>query len=94
MQRPTDAKMQKATFSYYKNSNTLKGMVDIAPSVVISFISDLWGRSISDKELFLKLNMLSLLAEGDLVPADRGFLISKELEKKRMQTYNILFFNK
>lgn len=82
IQRPTDSKMQQSTFSYYKNANTLKGMVGITPSGAISFISNLWGGSMSDKELFLRSNMLTLLEEKDLVLADRGFLISKELEKK------------
>lgn len=82
IQRPSSPEMQQATFSYYKNTNTLKAMVGITPSGAVSFISDLWGGSISDKELFLRSQMLTKLDKGDLVLADRGFIIQKELEKK------------
>lgn len=82
IQHPSDPDIQQATFSYYKNTNTLKGMVGITPSGAISFISDLWGGSISDKELFLQSDMITLLDKGDLILADRGFIIQKELEKE------------
>lgn len=82
IQHPSDPDVQQATFSFYKNTNTLKGMVGITPSGAISFISDLWGGSISDKELFLKSGMLAKLENGDLILADRGFIIQKELAKK------------
>ena len=39
------------------------------------------GGSISDKELFLKSDIIKLLEPGDVIMADRGFLIKKELEK-------------
>ena len=43
IQRPSSPVLQQATFSYYKNANTLKAMVGITPSGAISFISDMWG---------------------------------------------------
>ena len=82
IQRPVNPVLQQASFSFYKNCNTLKGMVGITPSGAISFISNLWSGSISDKELFLKSGLLNLLEKNDLVLADRGFLIGKELAKK------------
>lgn len=62
-------------------------MIGIAPSGGISFISDVWGGSISDKEICLKSKLLSLLEPGDCVLADRGFLIKKEIEAKGCQLF-------
>ena len=61
------------TFSSYKNHNTLKALIDITPSGAISFISDLYGGSISDKKIVVKSGFLKLLEPGDSIMADRGF---------------------
>ncbi|GBN90369.1 hypothetical protein AVEN_263004-1 [Araneus ventricosus] len=54
IQKPSSPAEQQMTFSFYKNTNTLKGMMGIMPSGTISFISPLYCGSISDKELFIK----------------------------------------
>ncbi|GBL98112.1 hypothetical protein AVEN_35385-1 [Araneus ventricosus] len=54
IQKPNSPAEQQMTFSFYKNTNTLKGMIGIMPSGTISFISPLYCGSISDKELFIK----------------------------------------
>lgn len=43
--------IQQMTFSYHKNNNTFKILVGISPAGTITFISDLYSGSISDKEL-------------------------------------------
>lgn len=53
IQQPSSPLLQQQTFSHYKNTNTLKALIGITPSGAISFISDLWGGSISDKSLNL-----------------------------------------
>ena len=40
-----------------------------------SFISDVFGGRISDKELVKRSGLCALLVEGDSVMADRGFVI-------------------
>ena len=40
-----------------------------------SFISDVFGGRISDKELVKRFGLCALLVEGDSVMADRGFVI-------------------
>lgn len=69
IQTPSDPQAQQLTFSRYKNHNTLKALVCITPSGAISFVSELHGGCISDRELFNKSNLV------DPLMADRGFTI-------------------
>ncbi|GBO15124.1 THAP domain-containing protein 1 [Araneus ventricosus] len=82
IQKPSDPKEQQLTFSNYKNANTVKCLIGISPSGGISFISEAWGGSVSDKELFLKCGILDILEPGDVILADRGFTIKAEVEAK------------
>lgn len=91
IQKPSDPAEQQVTFSYYKNCNTLKCMIGISPSGAISFMSSIYGGSISDKELFLRSNLLQLLESGDSVLADRGFTVSKELRRVGCTLHTPLF---
>ena len=64
-------------FNAYKNHTTLKGLVGISPSGAITFISQLYTGSISDREIVERSGMLDLpFNEGDSVMADKGFTIS------------------
>ena len=63
-------------FSSYKNHTTLKGLIGIALSGAITFISDLYADSISDREIVERSGILDLpFNEGDDVMADKGFTI-------------------
>lgn len=42
IQKPFNPNEQQATFSFYKNTNTLKALVGISPSGAFTFISDFW----------------------------------------------------
>lgn len=63
------------TYSNYKGSTTLKGLIGVCPSGEITFVSSLYQGSISDKQITKQSGILSLLEEGDEVMADKGFLI-------------------
>lgn len=88
IQSPSDPKAQQLTFSSYKNHNTFKSLVCITPCGSISFISKLYGGSISDRELTEKSGLLDLLEPGDSIMADRGFTIA-DLTIQRGITLNI-----
>ena len=63
-------------FSSYKNHVTLKGLVGIAPSGGITFVSQLYTGSISDREIVLQSGILSQsFDDGNSVMADKGFQI-------------------
>ncbi|XP_065900149.1 uncharacterized protein [Dysidea avara] len=75
IQMPSNPTAQQLTFSSYKNHNTLKVLIEITPSGAISFISDLYGGSISDKKIVVKSGFLKLLEAGDSIMADKGFTL-------------------
>ena len=55
IQKPTIRESQKSTWSSYKSYNTVKLLVGITPTGVISFIPHLWTGSIFDTEIVKKL---------------------------------------
>ena len=65
-------------------------MIAISPWGAISFGSDLFEGSISDKELTSPCRLLDLLEDGDSVKADKGFNIADLLNATSV-TLNIPF---
>ena len=53
-QIPSSLLLNSRLFSSYKNHTTLKGLIGIAPSGAITFISELYAGSISRTERLLK----------------------------------------
>ena len=82
-QRPSSLSIQSSLYSSYKHHVTYKGLIGIAPSGAVTFVSNLYPGSISDKEIVRRSGLLNekLWDRGDSVMADRGFLISDDLEK-------------
>ena len=70
---------QRATWSEYKQRNTVKFLVGISPAGAITFVSDAYPGSISDPALVEACGILKLLNAGDNLLADKGFTIFKEL---------------
>lgn len=58
-----------------ETGGTLKGLVGVAPNGCITFVSDLYPGSTSDKEIVQSCNILSEMEMGDLILAEKGFLI-------------------
>lgn len=77
METPNSSKMQARAnvFSNYKKHNTVKILIGVSCSGCIVFISDGFGGRISDKEIVKQSGFLDKILEGDLIMADRGFLI-------------------
>ena len=67
---------QNATYSSYRGMNSFKVIVGVAPNAVITFVSKLYpAGSISDKVIVQQSGLLNHLVAGDMVFADKGFLI-------------------
>ena len=85
IQKPSIPESQKTTWSSYKHYNTVKLLVGITPTGVISFIPPLWTGSTSDKEMVKSSGLVNYLEEGDAVMADKGFLVRDLLAFKKIQ---------
>ena len=75
IERPSSLLSQSATFSSYKNRNTIKVLIGITPSGAISFVSEAYEGSISDRKLVEVCGLLQKLEPGDEIMADKGFTI-------------------
>lgn len=73
---PSRLDKQRSTYSNYKHRNTLKGLVGVAPNGTLTYLSDLYVGSTSDKKIVKNSGILSHFIAGDLILADKGFLIS------------------
>jgi hypothetical protein len=67
--------VQKQTYSAYKHHHTFKGLVGVAPNGVVTYVSDLYAGATSDKKIVQDCGVLDKLQTGDLILADKGFLI-------------------
>ena len=76
-QMPSSLQLNGALFSSYKHHTTLKGLVGISPGGAITFISQLYTGSISDREIVRRSGLLDLpFKDKDSIMADKGFTIS------------------
>ena len=79
-QRHSLLSIQSSVYSSSKYRVTYKGLIGIAPSGAVTFTSNLYPGSISDK-LFAVVVCFGLAwAKNDSIMADRGSLISDDLE--------------
>ena len=75
-QMPSSLHLNAELFSNYKHHTTLKGVIGISPGGAITFISQLYAGSISDREIVVRSGLLDLpLNENDSIMADKGFTI-------------------
>ena len=75
-QMPSSLHLNGELFSNYKHHTTLKGLIGISPGGAITFISQLYTGSISDREIVVRSGLLGLpFQEKDCIMADKGFTI-------------------
>ena len=67
------------TWSDYKHNNTIKPLVGISPSGFITFLSSCYGGRASDNFITIDSGFYDLLQRDDVVMADRGFQIHKDI---------------
>ena len=82
-QVPSSLAIQSALYSTYKHHVTYKGLIGIAPSGAVIFVSQLYPGSLSDKEIVCRSGFLNNIfwTNGDSVMADRGFTIEENLKE-------------
>ena len=78
IERPSSFNARSKTWSNYKHHNTVKCLIGMCPQGVITFISKCYGGRISDKEITNDSGFLDKLDHGDVILADRGFLVREE----------------
>ena len=85
VEKPTSPHAQKATWSEYKQHNTIKTLlVGITPNGYFSVLSKFWIGNTSDRKITQECGIIDMLEEGDAVMADRGFNIRDLLTKKKV----------
>lgn len=83
--KPSNPIAQQATFSTYKNKNTLKVMLGSTPGGLISHISEAYGGSVSDRQIIERSNLLQKCDDGDSIMADRGFNVQDIFAQKNIK---------
>ncbi|KAJ1519024.1 hypothetical protein ONE63_011368 [Megalurothrips usitatus] len=78
---PADLGMQGNTYSDYKGGCVMMFLLGISSWGGISFISDAFEGSITDKELYKCSGIRNFLAPLDVVLADRGFVCQEEADE-------------
>jgi len=86
IQKPFNFQMQSNTWSAYKASNDLKYCVGISTFTGLSFLSQGFEGSVSDKEIILRSGLLDKLKPNESVMCDRGFDIEPELNAINVDT--------
>ena len=81
MESPSSLDNQSLCYSMYKSHTTMKALIGITPNGVASFASELYCGAISDPEIVEKSGFYTHLHKGDVVMADKGFLIRDQLAK-------------
>ena len=81
IERPSLAKAQFQTYSSYTSRNTWKKLIGITPAGTVSFVSNSYGGSASDRFIDENSGFLDKLNQGDVVMADKGFNISDLISK-------------
>lgn len=86
--KPQNVNAQSATFSSYKNKNTLKVMVGCTPHGAVSFISDAYCGSASDRQIIERSDLLKdkdKFQDHDSIMADRGIMVQDLFASRNVQ---------
>lgn len=85
VEKPAELKAAAQLWSQYKHAYTIKYFIAISPQGSVMFISAGYGGRCSDKVVTNRSSFLDKLCVGDVVMADRGFLIEEELKGRGVE---------
>ena len=66
---------KNAIYSSYRGMKSFKVIIGVAPNAVITYVSNLYPGSISDKAIVQQSGLVNHFNAGDMILADKGFLI-------------------
>ena len=76
IEKPSKVVDQRATWSSYKNSNTLKTLIGCSPRGVTTYVSPAFGGCASDRQIIENSELLTgHFQPNDSIMADRGILV-------------------
>ena len=73
IKKPKLPTAQQATYSTYKNKNTIKVLVGISPGGMCTYVSPAYGGSASDRQIVERSSLTSDCVPGDAIMSDKGF---------------------
>ena len=94
IQKPSNPVAQRATFSTYKNRNTIKTLIGSTPGGLISYISPAYGGSVSDRQIVERSGLPEACDAHDSVMADKGFNVQDLFAPHDVQVNIPTFFVK
>ena len=75
IETPATMSLKKLTYSSYRGMHSFKVLIGVAPNAVITYCSTLFPGSVSDKAIVAQSGFLNIFEAGDMILADKGFLI-------------------
>lgn len=85
VQHSSCLKCKTRTYSQYKCSHTVKVLIGISPSGVITFVSEAFGGRISDKYIFMYSKILENREQGDAVMVHKDVSVQDECTRAGIQ---------
>ena len=94
IEKPSNPSAQRQTWSTYKHKNTVKFLIGATPKGLISFVTEAYGGSTSDRQLIERSNLLDLVERGDVIMADKGFNVQDIFAAKDVKVNMPTFLTK
>uniref|UniRef100_A0A6P7GGC3 Uncharacterized protein LOC114342190 n=1 Tax=Diabrotica virgifera virgifera TaxID=50390 RepID=A0A6P7GGC3_DIAVI len=79
---PTSSQQQQLTDSSFKDCNTWKVLVGVAPNGVVTYVSSAYAGPASNRGIVEHCGILDQMGYGDVIVADKDFLLLKDLLPK------------